>query len=577
MNKKMNKKLNMKHKYHQPTLTPLLAALSLALPVAFTPLAAQAAGAQPDVGTLLQQVQPATPSAPASGATGLTIERADGAKLPPSAPFEVKSIRLSGNTLFDTATLQALVADVPGTSLSLAQLGEVAARITTYYQSHGYPLARALIPAQTIQGGAVSIDIVEARYGQINLDNQSRVQSSLLQDTLASLQGGQVIAQAPMDHALLLLSDVPGVQVSATLKPGEAVGSSDLLVGTTAGPAITGNAVLDNYGNSYTGRPRIGASVNVINPMQHGDVLSVSGLSSGANMNYARLGYDTLLNGQGTHLGGAWSALGYTLGEPLAALNANGTAQVQSLWAKQPLKRSRAANIYGQLQYDALQLRDHVDASALKTDRSLENWTLSLSGDTRDELLFGGINSWSLGWTQGRVGFDNAAAQLADAATAKTQGLFTKWNLSLSRLQGLNAANTLYLAFSSQSAGGNLDSSQKMGAGGPYTVRAYDVGAVSGDSGYFVSAEYRRELGSAWGGQWQAVAFIDSASVTVNRNPWVAGENTASLSGAGVGLNWNGPQQWSAKTYIAKPVGSVPVLVGNTNSARAWVEVARRF
>src|SRR5450830_248173 len=150
MNKKMNKKLNMKHKYHQPTLTPLLAALSLALPVAFTPLAAQAAGAQPDVGTLLQQVQPATPSAPASGATGLTIERADGAKLPPSAPFEVKSIRLSGNTLFDTATLQALVADVPGTTLNLTQLGEVAARITTYCQSHGYPLARALIPAQTI-------------------------------------------------------------------------------------------------------------------------------------------------------------------------------------------------------------------------------------------------------------------------------------------------------------------------------------------------------------------------------------------------------------------------------------------
>ena len=563
----------MKHKYHKQSLTPLLAAVLAAL----APWAAQAAGALPDAGAILQQVQPATPSAPASGATGLTIERADGAKLPPSAPFEVKSIRLSGNTLFDTATLQALVADVPGTTLNLTQLGEVAARITTYYQSHGYPLARALIPAQTIRDGAVSIDIIEARYGQISLDNQSRVQSNLLQDTLASLQGGQVIAQAPMDRALLLLSDVPGVQVSATLKPGEAVGSSDLLVSTTAGPAISGNAVLDNYGNRYTGRPRIGATVNFINPLHHGDVLSVSGLSSGANMNYARLGYDTLLNGQGTRLGGAWSALHYTLGEPLAALNAHGTAQVQSLWVKQPLLRSRAANIYGQLQYDALQLRDHVDASALQTDRSLENWTLTLSGDTRDELLSGGINSWSLGWTQGRVGFDNAAAQLADAATAKTEGHFSKWNLSLSRLQGLNAANTLYLAFSAQSAGGNLDSSQKMGAGGPYTVRAYDVGAVSGDSGYFVSAEYRRELGSAWGGQWQAVAFIDSASVTVNRNLWVAGENSANLSGAGIGLNWNGPQQWSAKTYIAKPVGSVPALVGSTNSARAWVEVARRF
>ena len=48
-----------------------------------------------------------------------------------------------------------------------------------------------------------------------------------------------------MDHALLLLSDVPGVVVLATLKPGDAVGSSDLLVNTTPGPTRSGNLVLD--------------------------------------------------------------------------------------------------------------------------------------------------------------------------------------------------------------------------------------------------------------------------------------------------------------------------------------------
>jgi hemolysin activation/secretion protein len=529
----MNKRFPLK-KMSTPmqTVTPLVAALLLT----FAPLAAQAAGpVVPDAGAILQQIQPSMPPLPSASATGLTIEQADGSKLPPSAPFLVQSIQIVGNTRVDTPTLLALVADAQGQMLTLPQLGELAARITAYYQSQGYPLARAIIPAQTIALGVVHIEVIEARYGKVSLDNTSLVNSDLLQATLAPLQSEQAIGQAEMDHALLLLSDIAGVVVNATLKPGEAVGTSDLLVETTPGPVISGNAVLDGYGNRYTGRERIGGTLSVNNPLHHGDTLSVSGLSSGSGMNYGRLAYESLLNGQGTRLGGAYSALDYTLGAPLAALNAHGTAQVSSLWAKHPLLRSRDFNLYGQIQYDELQLRDHVDASSIRTDRRLENWTLSLTGDARDALGAGGINTWSLGWTAGRAGFDDNAAQLADAATAKTQGNFSKWNASLARLQALGAQDTVYLAFSGQWSNTNLDSSQKMSVGGPYTVRAYDMGAVSGDSGYFVSAEYRHDLGQAGGGHWLALAFIDSANVTVNHNTWATGENSAALSGAGVG------------------------------------------
>ena len=556
----------------QRVMKPLFAAMV----VAFPPLAAAqtTAPAAPGAGAILQQIQPVTPPAPSSTGTGLTIERGDGAKLPLSAPFLVKTLQITGNTLIDTPTLHALVADAEGKSLTLSQLGELAARITGYYQSRGYPLARAIIPAQTIASGIVRIEIIEARYGQISLDNRSRVNNSLLQATLSPLQSGQVIGQTGLDRTLLLLSDIPGVLVGATLKPGQTVGTSDLLVNTTPGPAVTGNLVLDNYGNRFTGRARIGGTVNVINPLQHGDVLSVTGLSSGSGMNYGRITYESLLNGQGTRAGGSYAALHYELGEPLASLKANGTAQVGSLWAKHPLVRSRDANLYGQIQYDGKQLRDRVDTSGIRTDRHLDNWTLSLAGDA---LLLGGINSWNLGWTSGRVGFDNSAAQLADAATAKTQGGFSKWNANFARLQSLSPKNALYLSFSGQWASTNLDSAEKMSVGGPSTVRAYDVGALSGDTGYLATAEFRHDLESAWNGRWQAVAFVDTARVTVNKNVWVPGTNSATLSGAGVGLNWEGPNQWRAKAYIATRLGSTPTLVASSASTRAWVEVSKGF
>ena len=177
----------------------------------------------------------------------------------------------------------------------------------------------------------------------------------------------------------------------------------------------------------------------------------------------------------------------------------------------------------------------------------------------------------------GRVGFDNAAAQFVDAATAQTEGQFTKVNVSLSRLQNLSSQDALYLTFAGQWANHNLDQAQKMTVGGAYTVRAYDMGAISGDSGILGTIEYRRNLGALWGGQWQAVAFVDSAHVTVNKETWVAGKNTAPLSGAGAGLNWAGPDGWNARAYLAARIGSTPEQLSNASSVRGWIEISKRF
>ena len=543
------------------------------------PLAAQAtAPVTPGAGTILQQIKPVTPPAPSSNETGLRIEPEGGAKLPPSAPFLVKTIRVTGNSIFDTATLHALVMDAEEQSLTLTKLNELAARITDYYHVHGYPLARAIIPAQTIREGVVVIEVIEARYGKIKLDNRSRVKDYLLEATLSPLQSGHEIEQSALDRSLLLLSDIPGVVNSATLKPGEIVGSSDLLVVAAPGSTVNGNVTLDNYGNIYTGRARSGGAVNFINPLHHGDVLSMSGMSSGSGMNYGRVSYESLLNGLGSRVGGSFSALHYILGDTLASLNVHGTARVASIWVKHPLVRSRDVSLYGQIQYDQLQLRDHIDVIESKTDRQLKNWTASLAGDLRDGFMYGGTTSWNLGWTSGHVGFDDDVAQWVDSATAQTRGRFSKWNVNFSRHQGLSSGNALYFYFTGQWANNNLDPAEKMTAGGPYTVRAYDIGVVSGDTGYLGTAEFRHVLDRSWRGQWEAVVFVDSERVKINKKVWVRGMNSATLSGAGAGLSWVGLNQWSAKAYFANSIGSVPVLVGTSKpSARVWVEIGRGF
>jgi hemolysin activation/secretion protein len=561
-------------------MKPLLASLLILFP----PVVSAAGSVVPGSGSMLQQLQPVKPPAPSSTGPELIIDKKSGGKLPASAPFPVKSIQISGNEKIDTQTLHALVADAQGASITLPQLSELADRITAYYRSHGYPLARAFIPAQTIQSGKVRIEVIEARYGEIKLHNDSKVGDSLLQDALSPLQAGQTIGQAGLDRALLLLSDIPGVSANTSLTMGKTVGTSDLLVNASPGPAVTGNLVVDNYGISYTGRPRVGGTINWIDPLGHGDVLSLSGLSSGGGLNHGRLAYESLLNGQGTRLGGSYSVLYYELGGSISALNAHGNAQVGSVWGKHPLVRSRDFNLYGQIEYDRMELRDRIDVGGIRTYRHIDNGALSVSGDARDRLLSGGINTWSLGWTVGHVGFDNDEAQSFDNATVRTQGKFSKWNANLSRLQSLTEQDDVYLAFTGQWAQDNLDPSLKMIVGGPYTVRGYDMGAMFGDTGYIGTAELRHSFGFGRFGQFQVVGFIDSAQVTVNQNPWFAGTNRATLSGVGGGINWFGPKMnWAgegrlnARTYIATPVGPVPDLVVHTDSVRAWMEIGMGF
>ncbi|WP_367847778.1 ShlB/FhaC/HecB family hemolysin secretion/activation protein [Rhodoferax sp. WC2427] len=551
-----------------------LAALATAV-AAVTPHAA--AQTVPDAGALLQQTQPAAPLAPASSGTGLTITPEAGAPLPPSAPFAVQRIDITGNQTMATPILHALVADAEGQSLSVPALGRLAGRITDYYRVQGYPLARAIVPAQTIRDGIVVIQVVEARYGKVQLDNRSQVSDALLQSTLSDLRSGQDITQAAMDRSLLLLSDIPGVAVNALLRPGDAVGTSDLQVDVGAAPAVTGYAMADNYGSRYTGRGRLSGAVLVHNPLHHGDTFTASGVSSGRALNYGRVAYESLLNGQGSRLGGAYSALDYTLAGPLSALQAHGQAEVLSLWARHPLLRSRQTNLSVQLQYEHLQLRDRVDTIASQTDRHLDHWTASLSGDTRDAVVAGSVNTWSVSASGGRLGYDSAAAAQLDAASASTQGAYAKLNASLVHWQGLGPQGTLYLAYSGQWAHTNLDASQKQAVGGPASVRAYAVGALSGDNVQLLTAEYRHALGTLLQGQTQLIAFADAARVEVNKTTWVAGANRATLSGAGVGLNWYGPQQWSVKASVATALDPQSTLVANTSATRGWLEVSKQF
>ncbi len=546
----------------------------LAVPgmLALAPMAAQAA--TPGAGNLLQQTQPKPAPQPSKSNTGLRIAPPKAGVSASKLKFAVKRIEITGNTLFATGVLHGLVSSGEGKQLTLGELERLAAKITDYYHAHGYALSRAVIPAQTVKNGVIRFEVIEAHYGKINLNNHSPVHDRLLSSTLAPLHSGQVIGDAGLNRALLLLSDIPGVIPDASLSPGSQVGTADLNVEAKAAPRVTGNISADNYGNQYTGRGRIGAGVTINDPLHLGDALDLNIMTAGHGLDYGRAAYDVVVNGSGTQLGASYSALRYILGGSLSNLRGYGTANVASAWVRQPLIRSLKLNLYVKAQYNHKRLRDHIDASNLRTDRHLNDGRFSVSGDVRDHLLgTNAVSTWNVSWSTGSLAFDDPTALASDAATAKTAGHFSKGDWALVRLQSIDARDSLYLSASGQWANGNLDSVEKLVVGGPYGLRGYDMGVLSADTGYLTTAELRHRFTE----RVQGRLFGDAEHASVNARPWSTGRNVYSLGDVGIGLDVNAPHRWHLTAYLARPVGTVPVSLANRTTTRGWVQLSKAF
>jgi hemolysin activation/secretion protein len=528
----------------------------------------------PGSGELLQQTAPPAPPT-RSAPLKLKVEQPAPTAEQGGEPFLVLHIEIRGNTLLPSAELRRIVAQSEGKMLNLANLEALAGLITQRYRERGYLLSSAYVPAQTLSDHTVHIAVLEAVYGDIMFTNASKAPDKLLNSYLKPLAPGTPITESGLQRSLLLLSDVPGTVVNSTLAPGVRVAASDLDLSATAGAPYGGSVGIDNAGNRYTGRARLSAALGLNNPLGLGDVLSLNGLTAGPDLGYVRVGYTTLLDdGEGTTVGGALSGIDYHLGNDLTDLHAHGTAAVATLSVMQPLIRDVAGNLYAQAAFDSQQLRDEVDATDIHTDRHTNALTLTLAADRRDPYGVFNINATI---NLGRLGFSDEAAGLKDASSARTSGSYARYTFSLARLQRLSDANSIYLAVNGQAADKNLDPSEQFFLGGPNSVRAYDVGTLGGAQGAFGSAELRHDFGRQFYGVWQAIAFVDGGIVRIYKDTFEAGDNGATLSGAGLGANWTGRGGWTASLGVAKPVGPVPALVAATASLRVWAELRKSF
>jgi hemolysin activation/secretion protein len=551
------------HILHRQTLLKVTMLKSKFFPCALLALSPAVFAAPPSAGSQMQQIPPVPIQRPAEPGIDFKPVSPTAIAEPDRAKIRVNRLRVTGAKAYSEADLLAVTGFQPGSELSLTDLRGMAARIADYYHRSGYFVAQAYLPAQDIKDGIVTIAVIDGQYGKVTLNNQTHVSNSLANGLLSGLNSGDVVAAAPLENRLLLLSDLPGVKVNSTLVPGATVGSSDLMVNMTQGPRISGAIDADNAGNYYTGEYRLGATVNYNEPLGLGDVASLRVLTSGKGLNYARGSYQLQL-GKAT-VGVAYSALEYELSRgAYEGLGYNGTAKVASLYGSYPLIRSRNNNLYAGLSYDDKTFEDNINSTTLR-DKTAQVLTASLYGNRRDSLGGGGVTGYSLALSAGNI----------DSDSAEVNGNFNKLGFSLSRLQRVTDTVSLSAVANGQLASKALDSSEQMELGGMYGVRAYPEGEGYGDEGVVLNLEARMQVpkfSDSMPGQLQLIGFVDAGTVRAHN----AGDRRT-LSGVGVGLNWSDTNNFMVRAYYAVKVGDEEATSAPDKSGRFWIQAVKYF
>lgn len=542
---------------------------------------AQVAAQLPDAGRALRESTPAQLPPPAPPASlPLPQQPATLPVKPGGASFILSAVAFNGNTRFSSETLQSLMTDHLGRRATLADLQMLAERVNALYRASDYILTQTTVPAQDVTGGRVEFSVLEGRLGRVRIEriDDVPVRDSLIEAVVADLPRDRPLTQHELERAILMLSDVPGMTVQASLEAGDQAGTYDLIVEAKAAPRHNFSLDLDNQGSRATGEYRIGAMARWNSPFGRGDNLDLRLMNAfGKGLNFGRIAYETPLGGPSLRASVAYAHVQYELGRDFEALDAYGSADVFEVAATYPLLRSRLQNLFAKASLEARQLKDNIGSVALASNKRMWDLGLGLVYERRDRLLGGGYSSASLTVFAGELDLrspeDLAADQ--DAFGRHTNGRFARASYSASRLQSLAGSVSAYLALAGQWANKNLASADKIALGGPRAVRAYSSSSGIGDEAQIVNAELRWSVTP----DTSLSAFYDIGRARIDRRPVAPGNNHQILKGPGLALYWGAPGGMALRASLAWPKRATGLPAGGTDerSPRAYAQLVKAF
>lgn len=400
--------------------------------------------------------------------------------------FTVKEIVIDGNTIFKDKKLNTFFKEIIGKEISVAELLEVANKITEYYHSKGYITSRAYFTPQRIDDGKVELSIQEGKYGDIRIKGNKWAKERHLK---AMLSAHNIKEDEPLNiHGLR--NSINEINKSSYMK-----GKISVQEGAAEMSAITldvedrlpidFNVSWDNEGREITGSQRAVMVMSNNNLTGYGDRL-YGGAILGSRSVGAIGGYSIPIGKKGTRLNFGYSHSNTKLGGLFEDLGIEGYSHEYSVGLNKPLYRGKTISVDGNASFGIRDSKTKLTKAGFDlTDHRLSVLRTGVYARKDD---FNGVWLANTNVSTG-LPFFNATQGPEDWGYEDSK--FVKVNFGVQRYQVLPFKSMGIFKANTQYTPNKLLAPEKLQMGGSTTVRGFEPGLLIGDCGFNGSFEIR--------------------------------------------------------------------------------------
>lgn len=489
------------------------------------------------------------------GAAIVSQPEQEGKSVKGGVSFTLRDVKFEGAKDLDVNELKSLYQDKIGKKFSTGELNRLASSVTSYYRNKGYILTRAVVPPQRIGDGIAKIRIVEGFVDDVQLKVDVGSSDSVLYKYAEKIKASKPLDAATLEHYLLLMEDLPGVEARAVIQPSpNTSGASRVVVDIKRNKFQGTTALINNRGTRFLGQTQATAIGTVNNALGRDETTSIrvtSTIFEPEELKYIGLHHEYQLGARGTKLllDGNFVATepGYTL-EPF---DVKGRNYALSAGVSHPIIRSRQTNWFVNSDFTA----QRINLSSLDVNLYQDHLRVLKLGSAYDFLdstnavnrLEANIHK-GFDWDTGNGGLSHSRNN--------GKASFWKGTANATRIQPLFGAFSAFASVDGQYSADPLYAAEEYALGGERFGSAYDPAELSGDSALAgrLELQYNGTSNYKYLPSYQPYAFYDIGKVWNRDRIGTSELKEASLASTGVGVRMNMAESLVGGAEFAVPL-----------------------
>lgn len=405
----------------------------------------------------------------------------------------VTEIRVVGNTAFTNQELAEVTSKYTNRELTMEDLESLRLELTLFYVNRGYVTSGAIIPDQASTEPVITVQIVEGKLAEINLEGNRWFRSSYFRNRFNFSAGPPVNVDSLRERLQILQANPRVERLNAELRPGLVRGESVLNVRVKDANPFKAWLEFNNFLSPSVGAEQGSLSLAHQNLLGLSDTLSVQYGGSAGVHPILNVSYSVPVTARDTTVSVHYRRFHFSVVEdPFDALDITNRSQVIGATIRQPLFRTPRQEFGLSLGFDYEENRSFLQDQPFEFTQGATNgvFKLAVLRFTQD-WVHRGENQIFSALSRISVGIGALGATTTGPDTSP-DGRFFSWLGEGQWLRQLPFLRTQLLGRGLvQISDDHLFSLEQISIGGRTSVRGYRAFSLIRDNAGIVSFEVR--------------------------------------------------------------------------------------